>query len=968
MDRIWKYFTVLVLIEMIFLIALYATIFKNSTTLSNVEIIEVNKRGQDFVNENNTAFTFPPHSKLDRNKNTEINHYKSKRLVSSVTADVMMNSKQEFKTKSPPFSDIIKKMRTGGEKNNSTFVKLAKSKKWSIRTKAKLRLYNTSYISTKSGKSCIFSFDNESLHNAREQLSSPYYLFNVHLKIDGLHGISKENQDRLLHWQYVLKKENFLIQLPVDVDLLTYTLLEIDKEETTISIKLLHNDSDCFQNNFPEATRSVQLLLWNKLFLNDTDYYLCNRHYESADFLNALYYITTIWVGYDLTCSEVFTRNGLHVIQELEMKKGFTPVVTSIFCYILSLQFVWIFVLLDVRKFSKPNETRTKTERNSPVSNDETYVKSIVGESSSEMSETYQPNKHIMKKGGHPVSISIEETSEKCIQGENSPENSATIQPNEEIIKSEHETGGQNPNRHQVKIECCPKFSESKIDFYTKNDRPYGLKRFIFKILYGKCSCACCCCRCYCKNCCIHNPTMRLLFLMWVFILLPFGFYRTFGRYEVFRNTYEYSLTVARPSEPLFHLINHSVLEGWIVTLDVIYATVLPFVYIFVGHATYEVFLSNDMRLCYCVSEDEDRLLITNNERIDNRFTFRYFQFCRSLGKLCFHKDSLMESNGCKCTCKCKEFFQCVFSCLYCVFPCIPFSCFTHKYIADCACCRDENENENDTPRDIKGCKRSCFPFVINVLCLFIVISYIICLRPIFSTFTFLLRSFTYIVFVVFPNRTYIMRVTIMIVTAVFYFSNYIHEIINMNAEILNYLFKLEEQKQSEILNNRQINTEHKQESRVKRISEEDFVGVYEKLMFVKKGFYILYLKMIIVIMYLFITFTTFIMNTKSLTGPDFKDILQFLLILIGPYAIIFFLKANNSDFLTEENKKHILEAYETYSREKQDLENPSSERNSTQSSLSFASITNDTSPLLNQQRRQKTCHSKIQLSSFANS
>lgn len=156
MDRIWKYFTVLVLIEMIFLISLYATIFKNSTTLSNVEIIEVNERGQDFVNENNTAFTFQPHSKLDRNKNTEINHYKSKRLVNSVTADVMMNSKQQLKTKSPPFSDIIKKMRTGGEKNNSTLVKLANSKKWSIRTKAKLRLYNTSYISTKSGKSCKF--------------------------------------------------------------------------------------------------------------------------------------------------------------------------------------------------------------------------------------------------------------------------------------------------------------------------------------------------------------------------------------------------------------------------------------------------------------------------------------------------------------------------------------------------------------------------------------------------------------------------------------------------------------------------------------------------------------------------------------------------------------------------------------------------------------------------------------------
>lgn len=911
MDRVWKYFTVLVLVEMSFLIYLYAIIFNNSTTLSNVEIIEVKERGQDFVDENNTAFTFPQHSKMDRHKKTEKKHYERKRPVNSMTADVMMNSKQQLKTKSSPFSDVIKKMRTGGDKYNSTVVKLANSKKWSIRGKTKLRPYNTSYISIKSNKSCVFSFDNESLHEARGQLSSPFYLFNVHLKIDGLHGISKENQDRLLHWQYVSKKENFLIQLPVDVDLLTYTLLEIDQEETTISIKLIHNDSDCFQNNFSEAIRSVQFLLWNKLFLNDTDYYLCNRHYESADFRNVLYYFTTIWVGYDLTCSEVFTRNGLHIIQGLEMEKGCTPVVTSIFCYILSLQFVWIFVLLDVRKLSKSKETGTNIEGTSPVSSDtdETYVKSIQGENSSDISETNQTN--------------------------------------DEIIEIGHETR----ECDQVKIECCPKFSESNDNFYTKNDRPYGLKRFIFKILYGKCSCACCCCKCFCKNCCIHNPTMRLLFLIWVFILLPFGFYRTFGRFEIFRNTYEYSLTVARPSEPLFHLINHCFSEASIVAFDVIYATVFPFFYIFVGHATYEVFLSNDMRLCYCVSEDEDHLLIINNERIDNRFTFRYFQFCRSLGKLCFQKDRLMDSNGCKCTCKCKEFFQCIFSCIYCVFPCIPFSCFTHKYIADCVCYKDEN---TETRGDIKGCKRCCFPFVINVLCLFIVISYIICLRPIFSTFTFLLRSFTYIVFVIFPTRTYIMRVTIMIVTAIFFFSNYIHEIINMNTEILNYLFKLEEEKQSEILNNEQINIEHKQENNVKRISEEEFDVVYEKLMFVKKGLYILYLKVIIVIMYLFITFTTFIMNTKSLTGSsDFKDILQFLLILIGPYAIIFFLKANNSNFLTEENKTQITEAYEKYSRKKKDKENPLSRRNSTQSSLSFASTTDEKKYLLNQQRRQ---------------
>lgn len=134
---------------------------------------------------------------------------------------------------------------------------------------------------------------------------------------------------------------------------------------------------------------------------------------------------------------------------------------------------------------------------------------------------------------------------------------------------------------------------------------------------------------------------MRLLFLLWIIVLLLinyllFGFYRTFGRFKILRNTYEYSLTVDRLSEPLIHLINYCLCmsEESIVAFDILYATVFPFFYIFVGYATYAVFLSNDKRLCYCVSEEQYPHLITNNEKIDNRFTFRYFQFCKTLGKI----------------------------------------------------------------------------------------------------------------------------------------------------------------------------------------------------------------------------------------------------------------------------------------------------------------------------------------------
>lgn len=53
-----------------------------------------------------------------------------------------------------------------------------------------------------------------------------------------------------------------------------------------------------------------------------------------------------------------------------------------------------------------------------------------------------------------------------------------------------------------------------------------------------------------------------------------------------------------------------------------------------------------------------------------------------------------------------------------------------------------------------------------------------------------------------------------------------------MNTEILNYIFylKLDEEKRPKFLNGKQIKTEHRQESKLEQISEEDFDVVYENL------------------------------------------------------------------------------------------------------------------------------------------
>lgn len=86
-------------------------------------------------------------------------------------------------------------------------------------------------------------------------------------------------------------------------------------------------------------------------------------------------------------------------------------------------------------------------------------------------------------------------------------------------------------------------------------------------------------------------------------------------------------------------------------------------------------------------------------------------------------------------------------------------------------------------------------------------------------------------------------------------------------------------------------------------------------MMFVKKKFYFLFLKMVVVFMYLFITIETFITYKKSLNTSNLQTILEFLLIVFGPYAVSFFLKANNKDFLNEENKSEIKKGLMSFKR-----------------------------------------------------
>lgn len=729
------------------------------------------------------------------------------------------HSEQQLKSKSMPVIGHTKSRQHVGAKQNSF---LLKSDRRKLRKKATGKQIHP-YVPKANHTSCAISFDTESLLKARNQLQQKkgYYLFYVNITINGFKNpkIDKEFEkrlDQLTHWQYVRKEEKFMVQLPVDFDLLTYNMLVYDHEETTLNISLVYDSFNCTEEQLLSKNESVRSLLWNALFDNNTTYYLCNRVFKPVHGREALYGLTTIWVGYDLNCSAV-SRNGSFITIEIE--KDHLPLVAPIFCYILSLQFVWIFVLLDLN-----DDPEDSTDAESTLAN---------------------------------------------INDDQSAQSSNTDPPNTDHLRPKTDINGSN----------------TRLKHYSKSDRPYGIKRLMVKLLYAPC-----CCNCKktysetrlgCRKCtwickAWSNPFKRLTIIMWLFVLLPFGLYRTIVRFNL-KKMYNNYHTVVRTSEPMFSLIA----EDWALALDSIYATLCPMIYVCLGQILYETHLKDDLMLCF-KQNYEDQSLIISNKKIRDRFTFRYFQFCKTLDASCCVDD---EGNcNCNCCMCCKNSINFVLALMYCFFPIFSFSCSEDKS----ECCKD-------------NMCRNC----INLIRRFIgfLILYLLCLRPILSTFTFLFRSFTYFVFVALPIRVHILRYTMVIVTTVMYFIKYFHEIVNMNSDILKHIFTCEENTQND----------NEASSPIGAIEEEMFDYIYERLLFVRSSMHILYMKMIVIFMYLFITIETFITNQSSLTGSGFKDILEFLLIIIGPYAITLVLKSSKDNFLTEKNKTEIEKTHKKF-------------------------------------------------------
>lgn len=374
MDNSCRYLGVFVFLYIVTLIYFYITVSNDTTIPSNKNIVQIIQRDQQSSNpklkgnmsleqekyENFKKSTLLSILKSGRTMQTDyVNHLlrNSGNFNATVQDEAKsQHSKSTFSSFFLTHTESTKAIRYDhnvdfkNEKINSRDNNYNVLKNASRRGEKSLQTF-VQPNQTKSA--CVFYFDRDSFLQAKEKLSEPqsFYLFYINVEGNPFTKFSNTERDDLLHWQYIVKGEKYIVQLPVDFDLITFYLLLADKEETVLSLTLLYNKSNCIEN-FDDAKQSIRILLWNELFENNTGFFLCNRNYKEEKGRFWMYAITTIWIGFDLTCSEIIREIG---ILEYPITKEDLPLIYPIFCYLMSLQFVWFLVLLDIEDIHQEN-------------------------------------------------------------------------------------------------------------------------------------------------------------------------------------------------------------------------------------------------------------------------------------------------------------------------------------------------------------------------------------------------------------------------------------------------------------------------------------------------------------------------------------------------------------------------------------------------------------------------------------
>lgn len=238
-----------------------------------------------------------------------------------------------------------------------------------------------------------------------------------------------------------------------------------------------------------------------------------------------------------------------------------------------------------------------------------------------------------------------------------------------------------------------------------------------------------------------------------------FGLYWILGRFFYSKYIFDDYLYIVWLSEWFFYLFSGECFLVLIVCLDVVYVVGFLFIFLWLGGRLYIEYL---LLYFYFLFKNENDEVILNF--FSDCFIVYFFFFGNRFWVIC-SKYKLYENVM-------KVYFKIYI--LYCCYFFLFFSCNVYKVCkCRCNCCRIFDNGI---------CK--CLWIILVFVFLYI---FFLCL--IILIFMFVFRLVIYIVFVVLLIRLNLFWFFILFVILIVYYVRYIYEVINMNVEILDYIF-----------------------------------------------------------------------------------------------------------------------------------------------------------------------------------
>ncbi|XP_061177213.1 uncharacterized protein LOC133185941 [Saccostrea echinata] len=659
--------------------------------------------------------------------------------------------------------------------------------------------------------------------------------------------ISPLVKNRLLEWQYIRKGDYLLNILPVDFDIVTFNMLEFLNEESNVELQPLsiqdENRTCDLKDDFTTIV-NIYSYLWHLTHNTSNEFIICHQKFDDQEFKDVLYYFTTIWIGYDFLCYEPNLKSFKNPGVSSKTQSLLSPLLS----FFLALEFIWIFKLIEIHEVQKAKDSDDLL-----AENDEKATKG--------------------------KTITIQETSAGKIT--------------------------------KRQFSASPKCS----CYYFPDERPYGFHRFVKKIFHSKITPHRCKCDFHTSGInrkpvsksvfteIINLPSVRLILLLYIFILLPVAIYRTLGRKVLADREYGDYRHVVRASEPMCNSINNN--DNIVLQCDWMFAVFGSLIGVVIFIFYHNNIFQNEYKMYSFALGYQTSQSVTVCDKLMARVGLLWDLICYisdQIGNIaCWtcvksssahrHQTVILKNTkkirifrstkrrNCCLLVKCASILYLMLALVefavqlvFCFLPLIPF--VTHHFMKTLS-------------------KRK---FVDSFLAFIILILSIFSFRPIISSFLFVFRSVTIILFVVLPVREYIFKYFIYAVAVIIYLMQYYKEVMDLITSVLIYVCSLAKEKYGQTF-----------------IGQDVFNHILKNLGFVKTKIYFAIFKTIVVSSYIFITIETLTVG-KDLGKLEFVDLTQYGLIFTSPYVLSILFHGGKNE-LNDENKIEIQKMFEKANR-----------------------------------------------------